>query len=86
MSFFEIKPNNIILAALKKSEQDDGIILRFFETKGEKTKTEITLFKKPKTVKIVNLLEQEEKEIDFQGDKIKMEVKPFEIISLKIGF
>ena len=86
MSFLEIKPNNIILTALKKAEQDDDIILRFFETKGEKTKTEITLFRKPKTVKIVNLLEQEEKEIDFQDQKIKMEVKPFEIVSLKIGF
>ena len=36
-SFLKISPDNLILSALKKAEDDDGVILRFFETKGEET-------------------------------------------------
>ena len=86
LSFLEIKPDNIILTCLKKSEEGNGIILRFFETEGKKTQTEINLFKNPKKVKLVNLLEEKEKEIDFEDKKIKLETKPFEIITLKINF
>ncbi|MBN2186837.1 MAG: glycoside hydrolase [Dehalococcoidia bacterium] len=85
-SFVEIRPENLILAAFKKAEATDEVILRFFETKGERTKGELDLFKEPNSVKVVNLLEQEEKEIKFKGRKIRVQVKPFEVVSLKIGF
>jgi alpha-mannosidase len=90
-SFLEIKPKNLVLTALKKAEDGNEIILRFFETKGEKTKGEINLFKKPREVKLVNLLEQETQEISelknnltWRDKKIKITANPFEIITLKI--
>lgn len=85
-SFFEVKPENVILAALKKAEDSNEVVLRLFETKGERTKAEIDLFKEPKSVKVINLLEMEEGEIKFKGKRIKLRVKPFEIVSLKVGF
>ena len=85
-SFIELKPENLILVALKKAEDADEVILRFFETKGEKTGGQVDLFKKPNSVKIVNLLEEEEGEIECSDKKIMLQVKPFEIVSLKIGF
>jgi len=85
-SFFEVKPENVILAALKKAEDSNEVVLRLFETKGERTKTEIDLFKEPKSVKVINLLEMEERETKFKGKRIKLRVKPFEIVSLKVGF
>lgn len=86
LSFIEIKPDNIILASFKKADNENGVILRFFENKGEKTDAEINLFKKPKKAELVNLLEKKEKEIDFKDKKIKLEIKPFEIVTLKISF
>jgi len=86
-SFLEIKPENLVLAAFKKAEDSAAVILRFFETKGEKTTGEIKFFKKIKEAKLINLLEEEEKEIKIEGDKkIRIEVKPFEIVSLKTKF
>jgi alpha-mannosidase len=88
-SFVEIKPENLILVAFKKAEDSDEVILRFFETKGERTGGEITLFREPFSVKMANLLEEEEKpdrEIKTRGRKIRLQVKPFEIVSLKIKF
>jgi alpha-mannosidase len=87
LSFVEVRPESLILVVFKKAEDANDVILRFFETKGQKTWGEITLFKEPASVKIVNLLEEEEEEeVKFRGRKIKFWVKPFEIVSLKIGF
>jgi alpha-mannosidase len=85
-SFAETRPENLILVALKKAEDTNEIILRLFETKGEKTRGEINLFKEPSSIKMVNLLEEEEGEIEAKGKKIRLQVKPFEIVSLKIRF
>lgn len=85
-SFVEVKPDNLILDAFKKAEDTDEVILRLFETKGERTKGEIILFRKPSSVKIVNLLEEETGSLKYRGRKIKLQAKPFEIVSLKIKF
>ncbi|MGB2728796.1 MAG: glycosyl hydrolase-related protein [Halobacteriota archaeon] len=87
-SFLKIEPENVILSALKGAEEGDGVILRFYETGGEETDAEITLFREPKAVKVVNLLEEEDegvkKELKIEGERIKLKVKPFEIVTLKI--
>jgi len=83
-SFFELKPNNLILSALKKAEDSDEVILRFFETKGEETTAEIELFRKIEKATASDLLEREEYELKTDGNRLKMEVKPFEIVTLKL--
>ncbi|MFC2000986.1 alpha-mannosidase [Chloroflexota bacterium] len=85
-SFLKLSPNNIILSALKKAEDTDEVILRFFETKGEATEAEVELFREIKRLAQVDLLEREEKELPFTGNRFKLEVRPFEIVSLKLKF
>jgi alpha-mannosidase len=85
-SFVEVKPENLILVALKKAEDTNEVVMRLFETKGEWTKGEIDLFKEPSSVKIVNLLEDGEEEIKYWGKQIRLQVEPSEIVSLKIRF
>jgi len=88
-SFLNLSPKNLILSALKKAEGKKDVILRFYETEGRETKAEINLFEEPKSVKMVNLLEEEEKEkreIRVKRKKISLLVKPFEIVTLKIKF
>ncbi len=86
LSFIELEPDNLILSALKKSEDTDEAVLRFFETKGEKTSGVLRFFKKPIYAKRVNLLEMDEEEIHFEGKEIRLDVKPFEIVSLELKF
>ena len=90
-SFLEINPKNVVLSALKNAENGDrAMILRFYETKGEETDAEITLFREPKTVKTVNLLEDEDgevvKDLRQHGKRIALTVNPFEIVTLKVKF
>ena len=89
-SFLKIEPESVILSALKRAEDRDGVILRFYETKGEETNAKITLFREPKAVKAVNLLEEENegvvKELKKEGETIELEMKPFEIVTLKAEF
>ena len=84
-SFLELKPSNLILSALKKAEDSDEVILRFFETRGESTVAEVRLFRRIERATVVNLMEQEEYELKLEHNKLVMDVKPFEIITLKLN-
>jgi len=86
LSFIEISPNNLILSALKKAEDSDEVILRFFETKGEATMARVEVFREIKKVTLVDLLEREEKEIPFTRRGFILQVNPFEIVTLKLKF
>ncbi len=88
--FLKMEPESVVLSALKRAEDGEGAILRFYETKGEKTNAEITLFREPKTVKAVNLLEEEDegvvKKLKKNGKRIELKMKPFEIVTVKAEF
>ena len=86
LSFIEISPNNLILSALKKAEDSDEVILRFFETKGEATLARVEVFREIKRVTLVDLLEREDKEIPFTRRGFILQVNPFEIVTLKLKF
>jgi len=83
-SFLKISPNNLTLSALKKAEDSDEVVLRFFETKGEETTAEIELFRNIERATVSDLLEREEYELKPNRNRLRMEVKPFEIVTLKI--
>ncbi len=85
-SFLKISPHNLVLSALKKADDSDDVILRFFETKGEETTAKIELFRRIERVTVVNLLEQEEYELKPDRNRLRFEVKPFEIVTLKLEF
>jgi len=89
-SFLSIEPENVVLSALKVADDGDGIILRFYEAAGEDTDAEITFFREPAEVKVVNLLEYEDEEVSkglqMEGNRIKLNVKPFEIVTLRLRF
>ena len=88
-SFVEIEPDNVILSALKMAEDGNGVILRFYETKGVETDAKITLFNELKVVKVVNMLEEEDeevaKELTHEGKIIALTINTFEIVTLKIA-
>lgn len=91
-SFLRISPNNLLLSALKKAEDDDSIIIRFFDTAGNKCKGNIEFYRDLKSAKSVNLLEQPRKvgkakgngKITRTGRDITLEVDKFKIRTLKL--
>jgi alpha-mannosidase len=82
--FLKLDPDNLIISALKKAEDEEAIIVRFFETKGEKCEAELSLPSSIRFAKVVNLLEENESEMPVNDNKIIMAVNPFEIVTIKL--
>jgi alpha-mannosidase len=85
-SFVKVSPNNIILEAMKQGEDKSSIVLRLYETAGKRSTATIELFKEVKDVQVTNLLEDENdsREVCVEGKTIKVNFKPFEILTLKV--
>jgi alpha-mannosidase len=82
---FILEPDNLIISALKKAEKDDAVIVRFFETRGEKCHATLQMPSQIKSASCVNLLEEEESELDIKDGLLRMDVSPFEIVTLKLS-
>jgi alpha-mannosidase len=81
---FILEPDNLIISALKKAENYDAVIVRFFETKGEKCHATLQVPNRIKSASCVNLLEEEEFKLDIKDGMLEMDVSPFEIVTLKL--
>jgi len=91
-SFLKIEPDNVILTALKLAEDKDGIVVRFYEAEGKDCKAKLEFFRKIKTAKVVNMLEETDEEFEkefgkdlkINGNVIELDMKPFEVVTLKV--
>ena len=85
-SFMKIAPENLVVTAIKKAEDDDSVIIRFFETEGKDTEATIRFYKPVKQAHLTNLLEEESSTIEIKNNEILLSVKPFEIVTVKVSF
>jgi len=85
LSFCQVNNPNVILLTMKKAEDGEGIIIRLNETEGRDTDVSVTL---PKiTISKVyetNIVEDNQKLLDFQGQTIKTNIKAFGIKTIRI--
>lgn len=80
-----LEPDNLMQSCLKKAERDDSVILRFYETKGERCRAHLRLPPHIRTVKLVNLLEEDIRDLEVRHGHLRMVVGPFEIVTLKLS-
>ncbi len=59
-SFVTVKPENLVLTAMKKSEDGNSLIIRFYEWAGKKTTAEISVPDGASAATVTNLLEHSE--------------------------
>jgi alpha-mannosidase len=85
-SFVSVNKKNVIITTFKKAEDDDGIILRFYEIEGKDTDLEF-LFNKPiRKAFTTSLIEQTSNEIPSSGNILKFNIKHNSIETIKIYF
>jgi alpha-mannosidase len=82
---FILEPDNLIISALKKAEKDDSVIVRFFETRGEKCHATLQVPNQIKSASCVNLLEEGESKLNIKDGLLEMDVSPFEIVTLRLS-
>lgn len=74
---------NVVIEAVKKAEADDSVIVRLYETYDQKALAEIKTSFAWKKVYLCNLMEEEEKLLEAEGDIVKLPMKNFEIVTLQ---
>jgi alpha-mannosidase len=82
---FTLEPSNLIISAIKKAENSNAVILRFFETKGEKCHATLHMPRQIKSASCANLLEEEESRLAIKDGMLEMDVSTFEIVTLKLS-
>lgn len=82
-----LSPDNIQLSGVKRAEDDNSLIVRFYESSGKATMAALTLPRPIRSVKRVNLLEQPLASVspaEVKGNTIRVAVRPHEIVTLKV--
>jgi len=77
---------NVLPACFKKAIGRDSYVLRLVELSGKKEKVRIDFTEAPEKVYITNSVEKREKQIKKKGKGLKIDVSPFQILTLEIQF
>jgi alpha-mannosidase len=86
-SYASLDAQNVVLTALKKTEDGDGLLLRFFEWGGLEGKVSITVPANATSARLTNLMEEPSgSAIPVTGGKFVVPVHPFEIVSVRVDY
>ena len=87
-SFVQVEPENLVLTALKKAEDGDGLILRFYEWAGKKTDAQIEVPAGATSATSTNLMEKPEGPAlqITESNRISVPVTPYSINTIRIDY
>lgn len=76
--------DNVVVETVKQSENGNAIVIRLYESMNKRCNTTLTFCNNLKSVKLCNLLEQNDEDVEHSGSTVSLMFKPFEIKTLKI--
>lgn len=85
-SYIEISDEKVMIDAVKRAQDNDGIIVRVYETSAHSGEVTLSLPCNIKNVKECNMMEADEKEIIFSEKSFCFSIKPFEVKTFRIKF
>ena len=83
-SFLQIEPDNVVLTAVKESE--DGLVMRFYEWAGKEGDVTLQLPPGARSAVETDLMEKASGELALREGKITVHTKPYEIKTVKVKF
>jgi alpha-mannosidase len=83
-SLLRVKPDNVVISCIKKSENSDDIIVRLYDATGEGAEAEVQFAFNVKEVYEADLMENPIKALKVQGGKVLLELKKFEIKTIGV--
>ncbi len=84
--FLRLEPGNLIMTTLKKCEDDDSLVLRFYEAEGRFTRARVRLAPPIRKAWQTNLIEEEPEPVAITSQgALELEIKPWEIVTLKLA-
>ena len=85
-SFLQPQNDNVIVTALKKAEDDESLILRFYEWAGKDGDVELQLSPGAQSADETDLMEKPSGAAALQNDLLKLHAKPYEITTVKVQY
>ena len=83
----DITAESVVLTALKKTEDGDGLLLRFCEWAGKNGEAEIVLPEGAVSARLTNLLEEPYgSDLQLKNRKLVVPFHPFEIVSVRVNY
>ncbi len=86
-SFYQVEESNVIVTTVKPAYDDPrSYIIRFFEVEGRSSEIHLRCFRTISDASEVNLLEETEKPLHFNGSTVTVPTGAFEIKTVKLRF
>jgi len=86
-SYLKVSPENVVLTAVKKAEDSDGLILRVFEWAGKSSDLQIKIPPGAISATVTNLMEKPEgTAIKVNNDTVTLPIHPYEILSIRVDY
>jgi alpha-mannosidase len=85
-AFVEVRAENVVLTAVKKAEDDDALIVRFYEWAGKETDVKIQLPPGAQSAQDADLMERPIGALPLQAGVVTVHTKPYEIKTVKVSF
>jgi len=86
-SFVSVNGDNVVLTALKKTEDGDALLLRFYEWAGKSGDVRIQLPDGAHSASLTNLMEKSEGRLLPVADhQVTVPVHPYEVVSVRVEF
>jgi alpha-mannosidase len=86
-SFAGIQNNNVVLTAMKRSEDGKGLVIRFYESTGKGGDVTLNVPPGATSATVVNMMEKPEgSPLTVTGDKVTVPVTPYEIQTVRVDY
>ena len=86
-SFASVGPENVVLTAVKKAEDANGLILRVYEWAGKETTAQFHVPPGATGATVTNLMETPEGEaLAVTGNVVKAPIHPYEILTIRVDY
>jgi alpha-mannosidase len=86
-SYASVAPENVVLTAVKKAEDDNGLIFRVFEWAGKQSEVTFTVPLGATAATETNLMEKPlGSPLSLAGNKVTIPIQPYEILSIRVDY
>ena len=86
-SFASVSPDNVVLTAVKKAEDEKGLIFRVYEWAGKSATAEFHVAAGATSATVTNLMETPEgSPLTVTGDVVTVPIHPYEILTIRVDY
>ena len=84
-SFCSVEPSSIVVSAIKKCEDDDSVVVRYFDMEGKGSEANLRFFAPIASAQRTNLIEEEGTPCPGQGNTLRLPSGPYSIDTVKLA-